>query len=383
MTEYGVLIIGGKRTHQEGHAAAFNRHPGCHVVAASDEADIPESIAQRNRQLASELGLPYITDLDDALARDDVDIVSSTPAVERRGRVAVRCLEARKHVYLDKPLAGTRGDIDAIVAAAERSGVRTQMFSLIHAGWVQAAKRAVDEGHVGELKAVHVENLFAKGRAGTVPLGTVRSERERVERFTFVEAKREMFDVGVYCLGIVQWLTGRKARSVYSITGNYIYREHADVDVEDFGSMALTLEGGITATTVGGRIGWMSHPKAGPQRIVLVGTQGTLTFDPYRPRIEVYNDSPDFATPPFDPYDPMGMWGPSQPEYEAIPKRRWVSLDDRAPMDADVAAFVDCIDGGREPDMNAKAAAPLVETILAGYESAARGEPVDLPLPRH
>ena len=51
-------------------------------------------------------------------------------------------------------------------------------------------------------------------------------------------------------------------------------------------------------------------------------------------------------------------------------------------MEADVAAFIDCIESGREPEMNATAAAPLVEVILAGYASAARGETVWLPLPR-
>ena len=317
MSKYGVLLIGAKRTHQEGHAAVFKTHPLCRLVAVSDERDIPDSVAALNRQLAEELGLPYIADLDEALARDDVHIVSSTPAVERRGRVAVRCIEAGKHVYLDKPLAGTLAETDAIASASAATDMRTQMFSLINAGWVRAAKDAIQQGLVGELKAVHVENLFAKGRPGTVPPGTVRQEKERAGRFTYVEAKREMFDVGVYCVGIVHWLTERKTESVSCVTGNYFYREHATVDVEDFGAMALTMQDGVTATVLGGRIGWTSHPNAGPQRIVLIGTEGTMTFDPYRPRIEVYNDSPDFVLPPLDPVEPHGHVGCVEPRVRA------------------------------------------------------------------
>ena len=383
MSKYGVLLIGGRRTHQEGKAGSFASHPLCHLVAVADERDVPETVLGLNRQLAADFNVPYIADLDEALARDDVHIVSSTPNVERRGRVGVRCLQAGKHVYFDKPLAGTLEDADAIVAAAERAGVRTQMFSLVNVPWVREAKRAIAEGRIGELKAVHVENLFAKGMAGTVPEGTVRREKEYVERFTFVEAKREMFDIGIYVVGFAHWLTGRKTESVFGITGNYIYSEHAGVDVEDFGSMALTMEGGITATLMGGRIGWMSHPDGGPERIVLIGTEGMLTFDHWRPRIEVYNDEPGFTPPPKDPLDPMGMWGATSPEFEPPPKRRWVQLDvDKGLFDNDVAAFVDCIEQGREPEMNAKAAAPLTEVILAGYMSAARGEVVKLPLPR-
>ena len=374
MSKYGVLLIGAKRTHQEGHAAAFKAHPLCDLTAVSDERDIPESVSVLNRQLAEELSIPYIPDLTEALARDDVQIVSSTPAVERRGRVAVQCINAGKHVYLDKPLAGTLAEIDSIADASAKATVRTQMFSLINASWVRAAKDAIQQGLVGELKAVHVENLFA--------IGTVRQEKERADRFTYIEAKREMFDVGVYCIGIVHWLTGRKTESVSCITGNYFYREHANVDVEDFGALALTLQDNLSATILGGRIGWTSHPKSGPQRIVLFGSKNTMTFDPYRPRIEIYNDSPDFMLPPMDPVDPMGMWGASNPEYEPIPKRRWISLDENSPMERDVASFLDCIEKDREPDMNASAAAPLVEVILAGYMSASKGKTIWLPLPR-
>ena len=157
MSKYGVLLVAGRRTHQEGHAASFAAHSDCHLVAVADERDVPEPRAELNRLLAEDFDIPYVPDLEEALARDDVHIVSSTPEVERRGRVAVRCLEAGKHVYLDKPLAGTLEDLDAIVAATDRAGVRAQMFSLIHSKWVQAAKLAIEEGRVGELKPEYTE----------------------------------------------------------------------------------------------------------------------------------------------------------------------------------------------------------------------------------
>ena len=382
MSKYGVLLISGRRTHQEGHSDAFAAHPLCRLVAVADERDVPEPLAELNRQLAEDHGLPYIPDLDEALAREDVDIVSMCANVERRGRVAARCAEAGKHLYLDKPIAGTLRDVDSIVAAVEKAGVRSQMFSSIHTSWAREARHAVTSGRIGDLRAVHVEVLFAKGRAGTVPDGTVRSEKERPGRFTFVEAKREMFDIGVYSVGLVHWLTGRSAESVFGLTGNYIFAEHAGLDVEDFGALAIEMQGGVTASIVAGRIGWMSHPKDGPERVVLIGTDGMLTFDRWRPRVEVYNDEPDFTLPERHAQDPMGMWGSTYRDSNVGRKERWVALDETPAMADDVAAFVDCIERGEEPIMNARAAAPLVEVILAGYVSAARGAPVDLPLPR-
>ena len=133
MAEYGVLLVSGRRTHQEGHARAFAAHPKCRLVAVTDELDVPQTRADLNRQLADDYRIPYIPDLDEALAREDVDIVSMCADVERRGRVAARCAQAGKHLYLDKPLAGSVEDAEDIAAAVESAGVRSQMYSSIHA----------------------------------------------------------------------------------------------------------------------------------------------------------------------------------------------------------------------------------------------------------
>ncbi len=381
LAEYGVLLVGGSRTHQESHARVFAAHPKCRLVAVTDEEGVSEYRAELDRRLAREHGIPYVADLDEAL-RMDVQIVSSTPEVERRGRVAVRCMEAGKHVYLDKPLAGTLADVDGIVDAADRTGVTAQMFTTICSEWAQAARRAVRSGRVGELRAVHVENLFAKGRAGTVPDGAARREKERVGRVTFVEAKREMFDVSIYCVTLAHWLTGQRVETVYCQTGNYFHAQHARLDVEDFGAMALRMTGGVTATIVSGRFGAASHPQNGPQRIVLIGTEGALTFDAYRPRVEVYNDDPDFTHPPLHLMDPMAMWASTAAENPPVPKRRWAAFEQADPMMSDVAAFIECIETGRRPEIDPQTAAASTEVILAGYASAARKEEVALPLPR-
>jgi predicted dehydrogenase len=382
LKKHGILLVGAKRTHQRSHAEVFGAHPRCNLVAVASEKGDPEGRATLYQALADDLGVPYIPDLDEALARDDVDIVSSTPMVELRGGVAAKCMDAGKHVYMDKPLAGTVEDLDLIVAASERNDVRVQMFTMNLAPWVQAARQAVADGRVGELLAVHAENIFAKGRAGSVNRGTVRQEKETSDRFTFIEAKREMFDVGIYSLGFIHAITGRAFESVYAHTGNYFFAEHASVGVEDFGAMAIKLEGGVTATLAGGRFGWTSHPKGGPQKVVIVGTEGTLTFDAYRPRIELYNNEVGFSQPAVDPHDPMGMWEPSHPAYGAPPKQTWTQLPLPNAMALDVDAFVRCIEEGREPDVNPRVAASMTEVILGAYASAARGEEVALPLPR-
>lgn len=371
--EYGVLLLGGLRTHQGNYAGGFAADPRCRLIAVSDETDAPPVRIDLNRGLAEELEIPYLPDLDGALARDDVHIVSVCVETERRGRVAIRCAQAGKHLYLDKPLALTVEDAQAIVGAIKSAGVRTQMFSNVYSHWARAARRALENDEIGELRAIHCDILFGKGNAGTAPVGHKRSEKPTVERYTFVEAKREMFDLGVYAVTMVNWLSQKPVKTVFGTTANYFFKEHLSCGIEDLGALVLTLDGGVTATISGGRIGWMSR---GVQCLHLVGTRGVLTFDAWQPRLEIFADEPAFQPPPPPPADPMSMWRSTQ--VKSLPKRPWIPFPSERTQHYDARAFVDCIEAGVESEMNAALAAQSIAVITAGYRSAASGQVIAL-----
>ena len=165
MSKLGVLLIGGKRSHQESHAAVFSNHPRCRLVAVADETDAPQLRHDLNQELADDHGIPYIPDLDEALALPDVQIVSMCARIERRGVVAVKCAEAGKHVYLDKPLCGSVEAADAIVEAMDKAGVVNQMYCTVHSGWIQRAKHAIDSGALGTLRAHPLRGVVRQGPA--------------------------------------------------------------------------------------------------------------------------------------------------------------------------------------------------------------------------
>ena len=150
-------------------------------------------------------------------------------------------------------------------------------------------------------------------------------------------------------------------------------------DIEDFGTLMLTLEDDIIATITGGRMGWMSHPQGGIQKLHLVGTHDTLTLDASLPHLKVFADEPAFQPPRPHPLDPMGMWRSTQIESGLPPKRLWISASDEGnAQNLEVQAFVDCIEKGIESEMNAEMAAQSVAVITAGYQSAASGEVIQL-----
>lgn len=128
---YGVLLVTGMHTHQENYGAAFVADKRCKVVAVTDEANVDRRRRTLNERLAKLLDVPYIADLEQALARKDVDIVCNCAPPERRGRIAVRCARAGKHLYLDKSLVPHLQEADDLVAAVQKAGVKSHMFSFI------------------------------------------------------------------------------------------------------------------------------------------------------------------------------------------------------------------------------------------------------------
>lgn len=352
--------------------------PRCKLVAVTDELEISPERAKLNQEFARELGLPYIEDLDEALSIDEVDIVSICAEHERRGRVAAKCAKAGKHLYLDKPMTCSVQDADAVVEAVRSAGVKSQVYSFVHTSWAKRAKDILQSGELGDLLSIHCDVMFAKGYTGTASIKPERIQDPYPSRFTFIDSKRELRATGVYSVGLIRWLTGLEAESVFCVTQNYFFAEHQHNDVEDFGILAINLQNGIHATVSAGRIGYMSHPSSGPMKIYLVGTKGLVAVDAYKPRVEIYNG--EIWTPPeINPDDPMGFWVSTYKNNR--PKSSWVQLHEVSGSN-DVKYFIDCIESGVESDVSAIDGAAQVEILMAGYVSAAKGKVVHLPLPR-
>ena len=64
----GVLLVAGKLTHQENYCQQFRKDPRCQLIAVTDEKDISPERRYWNRALAIDLEIPYLPDLDKALA---------------------------------------------------------------------------------------------------------------------------------------------------------------------------------------------------------------------------------------------------------------------------------------------------------------------------
>ena len=98
------------------HADAIRHTPGAELAAVAVSS--PESA----RRAEAELGVPAVVGWQELLARPDpaLDVVDVVAPNVLHAEITLAALEAGLHVLVEKPLATTLPDCDAIVAAARR-----------------------------------------------------------------------------------------------------------------------------------------------------------------------------------------------------------------------------------------------------------------------
>ncbi|HUT34289.1 MAG TPA: Gfo/Idh/MocA family oxidoreductase [Planctomycetota bacterium] len=141
---WGVIGAGGiasRRTIPEGILPAR----GAKLAAVMD-------IAPARAKAAAERfgGVPWFTEVEPLLARDDVEAVYiATPTIAHAPQ-ALAAIAAGKHVLVEKPLAMTVAEGRRIAAAAKRRGVLVGTgFMMRHHGAHQKIRQLIEAGAIG------------------------------------------------------------------------------------------------------------------------------------------------------------------------------------------------------------------------------------------
>jgi predicted dehydrogenase len=266
------------------------------------------------------------SDADAALAADDVDaVVLATPA-STHAALARRALEAGKHVLVEKPLATSSGDADALVQLAARVG-RVLMVGhvyLFHPA-VTAVERALREGAVGAVKALRFERTN---------LGPVRED---------VDAA---WDLAAHDVSIADAWLGRAPLAV-SATGAFVLSaERADAV-----TATLRYPDAVTAHL---HVGWLEPTKT--RRATVVGDEAMLRFE----------ETPGGAAVTRYGHRADGLEVRAGPE-TALP------LEAGEPLAREVAHFLACVEAGAAPLSDGPRAARVVRVLEALRRSMARG----------
>ena len=162
-----VAIIGcGKIADQ--HVQAIQRIPSSAVIAVCDREPLMAS------QLAERFSIEgCYSDVAELLREASPDVVHITTPPQSHHSLALQCLSAGSHVYMEKPFTVTAAEASELIAAAEESGKKiTAGHNLLFTPEMLRMRNLVDGGFLGG-DVVHVESYWPYDLGDTSYVGPV------------------------------------------------------------------------------------------------------------------------------------------------------------------------------------------------------------------
>lgn len=327
---YGVVGLG---FFGEKHAAVLADMAGVELAAVCTRRP------DRVKEIADRFGVPKTyTDFRDLLADPGVDAVSVVTHLHDHCEIAVAALRAGKHVFLEKPMAGTVEACDAIVDAARAAPGKFMVGHICRFDpRVSLAKQAINAGRLGRIISMHAtRNLSAVIGA------------EVLDKIS------PLMGDGIHDTDLMLWFTGSKVTSVYAQTVRVNDFEHPDIGwaMYRFDDGAV----GVVETV------WClpeTTPFTIDARMEIIGTEGALYIDAGNAGLTVN--------------DKQGLHKPDTMYWPEVANGRVGVLRD------ELQYFVNCVNAGETPDLiTPDESRAAVAVMCAAERSAETGTVVNV-----
>jgi predicted dehydrogenase len=271
-----------------------------------------------------------VEDFDEVLSSPVPGVVIATPA-ETHASLALRALEAGKHIFVEKPLATSFDAASGVVQLAEELG------------------RVLMVGHVLEYHPAIVR-LLALAREGE--LGDVRYVYSN--RLNLGKVRREeniLWSFAPHDIAVILRLMDSMPYQVATSGGSYLQPDIADVTVTN-----LSFADGVRAHIY---VSWL-HPFK-EQRLVIIGSRKMASFDDVAKRLVVYDQRVDTG------------------QGEPVPIRgngKEIPFADDEPLRLECMAFLEAMRSGRPPLTDGHSALRVLKVLQAAQRSLlADGKP--------
>ena len=340
-------------------------HPRFELTVVADDPGQPDWVHERNQKFADEFSIPYLKDVEKALADYGVQVAVVSSEAERHCDLSVRAANAGMHVVQDKPMSNRVSECDRVIEAVQRSGVKFLLWNRNFLPALVHARELIESGEIGLPFAVHVDFYFSKDSGP--PKGSRGPEDPPISWLKHQIAAHvdgsdggvghdplgELKIEGIYPLAYIRMLMVAEVERVFARTTAHFHQVNVDNDVEDLASVTLEMERGLLGSLCIGRIGAASHLDAGEIKIHVLGSRGGLVVSEARPEV--------------------GVCYRGQPGKE-FRHRRLASDNDYLLMEN----FARAIDTDGETILDAPAGRAICATVQAAIDSGKSGQPVEV-----
>lgn len=199
----GILGLGTRGVYFGGKL--FDRHPGCKIVGLCDLN------RERIKAAKNVLGdIPAVSSLDELLKMPELDAVVVCTPDKYHYEHAMKVLRAKKHLYLEKPMAQTIEHCDELIDMGMKSQVVFMVgLELRYCTLARDMKRLIDDGEIGEIKTGYVVDNVSVG--GNYYFHGQRRRKDYI--------KSLMIEKGTHSLDLTNWFIGDSPKRVYCSAG--------------------------------------------------------------------------------------------------------------------------------------------------------------------
>lgn len=311
---------------------------------------IPEAMQEKSDRFGLQTVRKYIN-YKELLEREKPNLVAIATESGKHAVIALDCIAAGCNVIIEKPIALSISDADAIIKAGHDAGVivcanHQNRFNKS----VQYIRKALEAGRFGRLShgAAHVRWNRGKGYYD-----------QALWRGTWAQDGGCLMNQCIHNIDLLRWMMGDDIEEVVAYTDQLL---HPYLEAEDLGLALVKFSNGsygiIEGTT-------NVYPKNLEETLYLFGEKGTAKAAGTSDNIIeewLFADGID------DPEEVKARFSENPPNIYGF---------GHTPLYADV---VEAITIGRAPLVDAEAGKRALELVLAIYKSAAEHRPVRLPL---
>lgn len=266
ISRIGILSLA--HMHAQSYAAALTALPEAHLVGIAD------SDGARGQAMATHFGTSFFASAAELLAQGLDGVIVCSENVHHRAWTEQAAEAGVQAVLCEKPLATTRADALAMLAACEARGVRlATAFPCRYAAAFRRLQEQVQAGLIGDVLAVRGTN---RGRR---PGGWFVDPA--------LSGGGAVLDHSVHVADLNWLLLGREAVEVYAEVGTGF----GGGPIDDTGFLTMTYAGGVFATLDTSWSRPATFPTWGDVTLQVVGTAGVLDADLFAQSMVHYDDT--------------------------------------------------------------------------------------------
>ncbi len=235
------------------HVQSLQEIEGAELVAVTDV------IPARAERITTDVGCTLESNYAGLLKRTDIDIVTICTPSGLHAQMGMQAAKAGKHVLVEKPIALTLEDADALIETCATAGVELSVVLQNRYNPPMLDLRcAVDEGRLGKLRL----------GAATVRWYRPQEYYEDGWHGTYAMDGGVLLNQAIHHIDALQWFFG-EVESVFAYTATLAHQ----IETDDVGIGVIRFKNGALATIEGSTI---TYPQNLEGSLTIFGEKGSV-----------------------------------------------------------------------------------------------------------